>query len=149
VDAFLGGPAEDWTAAYVEQAREAEKRAAERVAKQEALRNKTSKPSLALSAYAGAYDCSLIGPATVSADGAGLRIALDKSDAGAGEAEHWQYDTFLIRWKDPTVVRAFITFELAPDGKVLGFRMEQAEEGDPSFDFENLEYKRTDNPRIQ
>ncbi|HWR49673.1 MAG TPA: serine hydrolase [Bryobacteraceae bacterium] len=144
VDAFLGGPAEDWTAAYVEQARQAEKRATERVGKQEAERNKTSKPSLALPAYAGTYDCDLVGPARIAPMGASLHIVLDPSDAGTGEAEHWQYNTFLIRWKDPTVVKAFLTFQLAPDGKVLGFRMEQAEEGDPSFDFENLEYvKRT------
>lgn len=142
VDVFLGGPADDWTAAYVEQAREAETRAADRVAKQEALRNKASKPSLSLAGYSGSFDCPLVGPATVTANGTGLHVIVDPSDAGTGEAEHWQYDTFLVRWKDPTVVKAFLTFQLAPDGKVVGFRMEQAEEGDPSFDFENLEYRK-------
>ncbi len=141
-DAFIGGASEDWSAIYAAQGRETLERNNERIRKRDAARVRTSKPSVELSRYAGTYDCDLLGKARIDAAGNGLRLVLDASDAGTGEAEHWHYDTFLVRWKDLTVVKAFLTFQIGTDGKITGFRMEQAEEGDPSFDFENYEFKR-------
>ena len=34
-------------------------------------------------------------------------------------AEHWQYDTFVARWRDRELrADAFVTFSLTPDGTI-------------------------------
>jgi hypothetical protein len=57
-----------------------------------------------------------------------------------GEMEHWQYDTFLARWKDPELrADAFVTFSLNPDGSIDRVTMKAASpETDFSFDFQDL-----------
>jgi hypothetical protein len=41
-----------------------------------------------------------------------------------GDLEHWQYDTFLVRWRDRALrADAFVTFQLHPDGSIDRVRM--------------------------
>jgi CubicO group peptidase (beta-lactamase class C family) len=142
IDSYLGGDAEDWSSIYAAERRQTLERGRERIRRQEAERAKAAQPSLPLVGYAGAYDCDLLGRVKIEAAGEKLRVVLDPSDAGTGEADPWHYDTFLVRWKDPTVLKAFLTFEIGASGKVEGFRLAKAEDGDPSFDFENYTFRK-------
>jgi hypothetical protein len=57
-----------------------------------------------------------------------------------GDLVHWQYDTFLARWRDRELrADAYVTFALNPDGSVDQVRMAPASEDvDFSFDFQDL-----------
>ena len=81
-------------------------------------RHFASRPSLPLAGYAGHL------PRRVVRGRGDLRRkpAVSPSSSGAresllGDLEHWQFDTFYVRWRDRELrADAFITFELAADG---------------------------------
>jgi hypothetical protein len=51
--------------------------------------------------------------------GGKLGISFSHTKKLTGDLEHWQYDTFVARRRDPTLAaRAYVTFRLGPDGKV-------------------------------
>jgi hypothetical protein len=58
----------------------------------------------------------------------------------AGDLEHWQYDTFVARWKKRTLdADAYVTFSLKPDGTIDEVRMKAVSPlTDFSFDFQDL-----------
>jgi hypothetical protein len=57
-----------------------------------------------------------------------------------GDLEHWQHDTFLVRWRDRELrADALVTFALGADGRVTQATMQAASpETDFSFDFQDL-----------
>lgn len=57
-----------------------------------------------------------------------------------GDLEHWQYDTFVVRWRDRGLrADAFITFALKPDGSIERAKMAAVSPAtDFSFDFQDL-----------
>ena len=57
-----------------------------------------------------------------------------------GDLEHWQYDTFIARWRDRELrADAFVTFALNPDGSIDQARMSPVSpDTDFSFDFGDL-----------
>ena len=79
----------------------------------EAKRVTGTKPSLPLARYAGAYADSLFGEATVTAAGDSLRLKVGTLE---GTLEHWQYDTFRIRWDNRWQGTDLLTFVLGRDG---------------------------------
>jgi CubicO group peptidase (beta-lactamase class C family) len=85
--------------------------AAQRAA--EAKRTTGTKPSLAIGRYAGVYSDSLYGDVTVTTAGEGLRI---RAGTLEGTLEHWQYDTFRIRWDQRWRGNALMTFVLDAEG---------------------------------
>src|SRR3546814_17094352 len=54
--------------------------------------------------------------------------------------EHWQHDTFIVRWRDRGLnADAFLTFPLDPDGKIVHALMVPiSPRSDFSFDFQDL-----------
>ena len=54
--------------------------------------------------------------------------------------EHWQHDTFVVRWTDRELrADAFVTFALKPDGSIDQAKMEAVSPStDFSFDFQDL-----------
>jgi len=79
----------------------------------EAKRVTGTKPSLPLARYAGTYSDSLYGDVTIQTAGDGLRV---KSGTREGTLEHWQYDTFRLRWDNRWQGSALITFVIGSDG---------------------------------
>ena len=57
-----------------------------------------------------------------------------------GDLEHWQYDTFVARWRDRELrADAFVSFALDPGGKVDQVKMRAVSPAtDFSFDFHDL-----------
>jgi CubicO group peptidase (beta-lactamase class C family) len=73
-----------------------------------------TKPALPLARYAGAYADSLYGEATVrSAPGGNLRLRIGTQE---GALEHWQYETFRVRWDQRWLGTDLVTFVLGSDG---------------------------------
>ena len=106
-----------------------------------AERNEASGPSLPLANYAGLYRDSWYGDVSIelSEDGR-LVMRFVHSPSLVGEMEHWQHDTFVVRWFDRELrADAFVTFALRPDGGVEQAKMKAVSEAtDFSFDFHDL-----------
>jgi len=79
----------------------------------EAKRVTGTKPSLPVARYAGVYADSLYGEATVRSVNDGLRLRVGTLE---GTLEHWQFDTFRVRWDERWLGTDLVTFVLGPDG---------------------------------
>ncbi|MDQ3516037.1 MAG: DUF3471 domain-containing protein, partial [Gemmatimonadota bacterium] len=80
-----------------------------------------TRPSLALSNYAGTYSDSLYGQVSIRVDGD--KLVADAGPSWVGDVVHWHYDTFRITWRDPMMGRSFATFTLGPSAKVETLRL--------------------------
>ena len=141
LDAFMQ-PAQrtDWIGAYAEAAGKAQARAEKAWQERVAARDARSKPSLPLSAYAGTWRDAWAGDVAIAQQDGKLRMRFAHSPLLSGTLQHWQHDTFLVKWDDRTLNGdAFVTFSLDADGRVREARMEAASElTDFSFDFHDL-----------
>ena len=149
VDHYLGAPKTDWVEAYLKAKARQEARTAEALKKASAAREATSKPSLPLEKYAGTYTDSWYGDIKVSVEGGTLVLSFTKTPALIGDLEHWQYDTFIVRWRDRELrADAYVTFALNPDGSIDQARMQAVSpETDFSFDFHDLLLKPAKKPK--
>ncbi|WP_434030238.1 serine hydrolase [[Pseudomonas] boreopolis] len=140
LDAYLDAPKTDWTDAYAKAVAKSQEKADESWDKHVAARDAKSRPSLPLSGYAGTYRDPWYGDVVVRREGERLRLQFSKTAQLLGTLEHWQHDTFIVRWDDRSLnADAFVTFALMPDGKVREARMEAVSPlTDFSFDFQDL-----------
>jgi CubicO group peptidase (beta-lactamase class C family) len=116
-DSFLGGEMKDWSAIHLKTMKgyEAQSRAAEK--KQNDERVKDTKPSLALDKYAGTYRDEMYGDVDVAQDESG-KLVVRYGQAFTGDLDHWHYDTFQVKWRDRTLGKGLVTFDLNAQGKV-------------------------------
>ena len=72
--------------------------------------------------------------------GKGLEMQFSKTAELLGDLEHWQHDSFIVRWRDRSLnADAFVNFALDADGKIREMRMEPVSPlTDFSFDFQDL-----------
>jgi CubicO group peptidase (beta-lactamase class C family) len=140
LDRYLGVPETDWVAPFLAQARQGETGAEEAVNQAAAKRNLTSRPSLPLAGYAGRYRDAWYGDVVIEERGGKLTISFTHTRQLTGDLEHWQYDTFVARWRDRSLAAdAYVTFSLKPDGSVDEVKMAPVSPAtDFSFDFQDL-----------
>ncbi|WP_448135523.1 serine hydrolase [Stenotrophomonas rhizophila] len=140
LDAYLSAPQTDWVAAYAAAVAKAQDKADEGWATHQAARDAKSTPSLPLGSYAGGYRDAWYGDVFVEQSAGKLRLRFGKTAQLVGKLEHWQHDTFIVRWDDRSLnADAFVTFSLDPDGKVRDVRMQAVSSlTDFSFDFQDL-----------
>jgi len=140
LDAYLDAPDHDWVAAYATLERRAAQRLEEEEAATTAARNAAAGPSLTLDGYAGTYRDAWYGDVELREADGHLVMQFSKTPALLGDLEHWQYDTFVVRWRDRELrADAFITFALQPDGTIREARMQPVSPAtDFSFDFQDL-----------
>ncbi|HEY7289635.1 MAG TPA: serine hydrolase [Vicinamibacterales bacterium] len=140
LDHYLGVPAFDWIDAFrkAHERNEADTDAAEK--KAAAARNSASRPSLPLAQYAGTYRDAWYGDIQIKQDNGKLTMTFSHTPALVGDLEHWQYDTFVARWKDRELrADAFVSFALKPDGSIDRASMAAVSPAtDFSFDFQDL-----------
>jgi hypothetical protein len=69
-----------------------------------------------------------------------LVLRFGHTDALVGDLQHWQYDTFIARWRDRSIhADAYVTFSLKPDGTIAEMKMQPVSPlTDFSFDFQDL-----------
>ncbi|MEO8077250.1 MAG: serine hydrolase [Acidobacteriota bacterium] len=139
-DHYLAAPATDWLEAYrtVAARQEAAFAATERAAA--AARNGSSRPSLPLGKYAGTYTDAWYGDIRIEQQGDQLLMRFMHTPSLTGVLEHWQYDTFVVRWRDRELrADAYVTFALNPDGTIDQAKMQAVSPAtDFSFDFQDL-----------
>jgi hypothetical protein len=140
LDEYLHAPKTDWTAEFVARARKRAGEAEAEVSKAAAKRNSTSRPSLALSAYAGRYRDAWYGDVAVEPHAGKLVMRFTHSPELTGDLEHWQYDTFVARWRNRALFAdSYVTFSLKPDGTIDEVKMRPVSPlTDFSFDFQDL-----------
>jgi CubicO group peptidase (beta-lactamase class C family) len=140
LDHYMNAPATDWTAAFKKSEEMGQANAAEVEKRQAAARAADSKPSLPLARYAGRYTDAWYGDITISLENGKLVLRFGHTPSLAGDLEHWQYDTFVARWRDRSLeADAFVTFSLKPDGGIEQMKMAAVSPlTDFSFDFQDL-----------
>ncbi len=143
LDHYLGAPPIDWLAAFAAQAsrRDSSIRASDRTTA--AARDSLSHPSLPLARYTGTYTDAWYGDMTIAEEGGKLVMRFGHTADLAGTLEHWQYDTFLVRWWDRELLAdALVTFALNYEGRIDQVTMKALSPAtDFSFDFQDLLFK--------
>jgi CubicO group peptidase (beta-lactamase class C family) len=149
LDHYLGGTTVDWVQTFDDLRKEGLQRAKEAVSKVATVRNANSKPSLPLTQYAGTYRDPWYGDVKLIEDGARLRMEFTNSPTLIGYLEHFQYDTFIVRWKDRSLnADAYVTFALTPEGKIDQVKMKAVSAlTDFSYDFHDLDLHRVEPKR--
>jgi len=140
LDHFMSAPSTDWISGFKMVSQQGQARAAEFEKQQKAARNVESKPSLSLDKYAGNYRDAWYGDVSIKLENGKLVLRFSHTPALTGELEHWQYDTFIARWRDRSLnADAFVTFALKPDGSIDQVKMQAVSPlTDFSFDFQDL-----------
>jgi CubicO group peptidase (beta-lactamase class C family) len=148
VDHYLNAPATDWIDAYLKVRTHREARMAEALKKAAGARDAASKPSLALEKYAGTYTDAWYGDINIVQEDGKLVLSFTRTPVLVGDLEHWQYDSFIVRWRDRELrADAYLTFALNPDGTIDQAKMRAiSPETDFSFDFHDLLLKPAKRP---
>ena len=139
-DHYLGASDTDWLDAYQKVDAREKANIARADRESAAARNSASRPSLPLAKYAGTYADEWYGDVVLQEQAGKLSIRFSHTPSLVGDLEHWQYDTFLVKWRDRELrADAFIAFALNPDGSIDQVKMLPASPlVDFSFDFQDL-----------
>ncbi len=142
LDQYLGAAPSDWIKLIGDVEHEAHEKELARQKNATTTRAARSKPSLALAAYDGEYQDAWYGKATIRALGAKRVLSFAKTPDLTGELEHFQHDTFIVRWKQRNFnADAYVTFSLNPDGSIERMKMAPVStETDFSYDFADLTF---------
>ncbi|MES2124809.1 MAG: serine hydrolase [Gemmatimonadota bacterium] len=103
-------------------------------------RDPEARPSLPLAKYAGSYEDAWYGKVTVTSEASGLVMRFTHTPGMVGDLTPWGGETFVVRWRDRALrADAYVTFELAPGGKIAAIRMAAVSPAvDFSYDFQDL-----------
>jgi CubicO group peptidase (beta-lactamase class C family) len=142
LDQYLGAAPSDWIKLVSDVENEAHAKELARQKNASGTRAAKSQPSLPLAAYDGEYLDSWYGKATIKPVGGKHMLSFSKTPDLVGELEHFQHDTFIVRWKERNFnADAYVTFSLNPDGSIERMKMAPVStETDFSFDFADLTF---------
>jgi CubicO group peptidase (beta-lactamase class C family) len=143
LDYYLGAKAPDYPGLFQQLREKNREKLRQARATAAGSRDSSAGPSLPLAKYAGRYRDPWYGDVTIAEEGKGLSIRFTRTPALVGDLVHWQYDTFLARWRDRELrADAYATFSLNPDGTIERLKLvPESEEVDFSFDFQDLMLK--------
>ena len=140
LDHYLGRPAQDWPAKFGAFVSE---RLAGAAAVVSGAKDQPADvgPSLPVARYAGTYADPWYGDLVVAADGKGLSVNFATTPGMKGRLRHWQYDTFVTEFADPSIEPAYLTFAIGAAGKVKGVTAKAVSPiADFSFDYHHLNF---------
>jgi CubicO group peptidase (beta-lactamase class C family) len=142
LDQYLGAAPTDWIKLIGDAEHEAHAKELARVKGAVTTRAAKSQPSLALAAYDGQYQDPWYGMATIKTVGGKKVMSFARTPDLTGELEHYQHDTFIVRWKERNFnADAYVTFSLNPDGSIERMKMAPVStETDFSYDFADLTF---------
>ena len=141
LDQYMTGSAPtDWIKAIADLEDEAHAKELARLKGASATRVAASKPSLDLSAYEGQYTDPWYGAMNIKRNGKKLVLSFARTPDLTGEMEHFQHDTFIVRWKERNFnADSYVTFALDHDGSIEHVKMKAVStETDFSYDFHDL-----------
>jgi hypothetical protein len=120
-DMLLNLDFQDWSKRYLaaskEETEQKEKDKRQRVKKEGA------NPRHKIIDYLGKYTSRLYGEVEIKMENELLKIRLSPHPHISGTIEHWQYDTFLVKWSDPGWGDGLIYFDLDNQGNIKQFRV--------------------------
>ena len=132
-DILVNAPKRDYNAEAIEQMKRSKTAGEEEVKRIDATRVQNTRPSLALSAYAGTYSDKMYGDIAIAEENGKLVMRFLPSPNFVADLEHWHYDTWVIKWR-PSVAynfpRGFVTFTIDKNGKTDEMKIDQ-----PNNDF--------------
>ncbi|MDB5748411.1 MAG: serine hydrolase [Massilia sp.] len=142
LDQYMTGAAPtDWIKAIADLEHEAHEKEKARLKGASATRAAASKPALALASYEGQYEDPWYGAMQIKrGPGNKLTMSFTRTPDLTGEMEHFQHDTFIVRWKERNFnADAYVTFALDHDGSIEHVKMKAVStETDFSYDFHDL-----------
>jgi hypothetical protein len=140
LDYYFGAAGTDWLGGYLKVRDRQMAAFAEAEKKAASERNASSRPSLQLDRYAGTYRDAWYGDIEIKHVNGKLVMSFTRSPSLIGDLEHWQYDTYVVRWRDRELrADAYVTFSLNPDGSIDQAKMLPFSPAvDFSFDFQDL-----------
>jgi CubicO group peptidase (beta-lactamase class C family) len=143
LDQYLGvaQPA-DWIKLVADDENEKHEKELARLKNTGTARAAQSKPSLPLASYEGDYEDAWYGKATIANASGKQVLTFARTPDLTGELEHYQHDTFIVRWKERNFnADAYVTFSLNPDGSIERMKMKAVStETDFSYDFHDLTF---------
>ena len=142
LDQYLGAAATDWITRIHDLETEATRKDLEDQKKAGTARAARSAPSLALASYDGDYQDPWYGTVSIRQAGNKRVMSFSKTPDLTGELEHFQHDTFIVRWKERNFnADAYVTFALNPDASIERMKMAPvSSETDFSYDFQDLSF---------
>lgn len=140
LDHYLGAPAYDWITAYQKVQARADSMTAAQEQRGTSAREVSSRPALTLAKYAGTYTDAWYGEVVITLENGKLAMRFLPTPLLVGDLEHYQYDTFIVRWRDRELrADAYVTFALNPEGSIDQVKMKAVSPAtDFSFDFHDL-----------
>ncbi len=117
-DLFLDLPHRDWNGYFLGVVRKEQAAARARAEKRLAGRHPNTKPSLALSAYAGQYEHPTYGTARITVEDGQLVLRWSRFRCPLA---HFHYDTFTVN--DDVLAGTTVSFALGADGSVAAMRV--------------------------
>lgn len=143
LDQFLGGD-QDWIKLHHDEINARHQKADQAVAEAAEERRADSRPSLSLEAYVGTYRDPWYGDIFIELVDDGLRFRSARTLQLAGPLEHFQFDTFIVRWTDRQLMAdAYVSFSLTPEGLIDRIAMKAVSPAtDFSYDFHDLDLHR-------
>ncbi len=137
---YLDLEKKDWVGYYNEKLQSRKQKEKDRLAKAQNNINKDSKPSLPLKDYAQTYVDNWYGDINITYKSRQLSMQFGHTPELKGTLEHYQYNTFIVRWDDKTLeADAFVNFNLNEDGSINFVTMKAVSYAtDFSFDFHDL-----------
>ncbi|HEY1042922.1 MAG TPA: DUF3471 domain-containing protein, partial [Telluria sp.] len=141
LDHYLKTQPSDWIKLVHDVETEAHAKELAKLKTESATRAK-SAPSLPMASYDGEYEDAWYGTVSIRPVKGKRVMSFSKSPDLVGELEHFQYDTFIVRWKERNFnADAYVTFALNPDGSIERMKMAPiSSETDFSYDFQDLSF---------
>ena len=122
-DRFLNVQETDWSQKYLNEDIKYRERVKAGKKKIEENRVRDSLPSKSLREYAGKYHSKMYGDAIIMIEDEKLIIVLQEHTFIQGVVEHWQYNTFRVKWTDPVWDEGFMHFDFTDNGEIDKFRI--------------------------
>jgi hypothetical protein len=140
LDYYIGADETDWIGGWARYRARSDSVVAARERQTVLGRDSLSRPSLPLDRYAGDYEDAWYGTISIVKEGGGLVMKFSHSPSMVGDLLHWQYDTFVVRWRDRELrADAFVTFALTAEGSIDRATMKAVSPAtDFSYDFQDL-----------
>lgn len=120
----IAGVKNNWVQDYSEKKSSYEKYLVKRRESRLGDRKEGTSPSVELDSFLGNYVDKMYGDAKVSKKDGKLYLELLPTKMFQGEMEHWHYNTFKVKFKDPFLPFALITFQLDSKGYPKDFTID-------------------------
>ncbi|MCF8378243.1 MAG: serine hydrolase [Bacteroidales bacterium] len=142
LDFYLCKEEKDWAQLYYDNAQKMNLKTEEEKLKAEASRIKETLPSLPLESYAGKYTDKMYGDAMITLENGKLAVELTPSkQLFNATLNHWHFDTFQFKFKDPFLPEGYVTFWLDNKGQPEYFTIDLE---NPDFHFYKLKFERVE-----